>query len=406
MNEPLAPGAGIGIVGGGQLGRMLAAVAVRMGYVPHVLAPEESPPAAAHAVRHVRAEFGDEGALTEFATTVDVVTFEFENVSSSALAAAAERGRVRPGVSVLHTTQNRAREKSFLAANDLPHVSNELVEDAEKLTAALERIGYPSVVKTAGFGYDGKGQSLVAAASDAGGLAAAASLAAAGPVVVERFLDLRLELSVVGARGADGRSAVYAPVVNKHMNHILDLSVTPQLLGKGEDPEQSGEDAGGDPYLSPRLPYDVVQRAQDLTRRVMSALDLVGLCCVEFFLARSGELLINEIAPRPHNSGHLSIEAAITSQFEQQLRAVCGLPLGSTELKSYAAMANLLGEMWPAGGAPHFAAALRHEAVSLHLYGKAVARPGRKMGHLTALAATPAAAADRVLAARQALTKP
>lgn len=399
--DAVAPGAKLGIVGGGQLGRMLAAVAARMGYLPYVLAPDVQPPAAAFAARHVRAEFDDEAALKAFAAEVDVVTFEFENVSSQALAAATEVGLVRPDPAVLHVTQDRSREKRFLARHGLPHVSNRLLQRGHDLLPTLEEFGLPCVVKTAGFGYDGKGQQLIAALDDHRSLEAAAALAAAGPVVVERFIDLRLELSVVGARGADGGAAVYEPIINRHVDHILDLSVTPLIAGDldhGADQDQG---------IALSLPVELADQARRLTHEVMQSLDLVGLCCVEFFLAKSGELLINEIAPRPHNSGHLTMEAAHTSQFEQQLRAVCGLTLGSTGLKSYAAMGNLLGDLWPpeADGTrtPNFVRALSNEAVSLHLYGKTEARRGRKMGHLTALGATPAQAVERLAAARGAL---
>ncbi|HZJ09514.1 MAG TPA: 5-(carboxyamino)imidazole ribonucleotide synthase [Trueperaceae bacterium] len=413
MSEaPLQPGAKVGIVGGGQLGRMLAAAAQRLGYKPHVLAPEARPPAAAFASRHLRAEFDDVAALTALASAVDVITFEFENVSSEALAAAAAVCAVRPSPAVLDLTQDRAREKGFLRRHGLPHVANRLVPSREGLAEAVAAIGTPCVVKTAGFGYDGKGQRVIAGNDDLAGWQAAEALAATGPAVVERFVELRLELSVVGARGPGGQMRVYAPIINRHVDHILDVSVTPHLYPAAEDAyADANADANEDVEeaadaqagaIALRLPASVAAEAEDLTRDVMRHLELVGLCCVEFFLTRDGTLLVNEIAPRPHNSGHLTIEAAATSQFEQQLRAVCGLPLGSTALFSPAAMANLLGGLWSAG-APNFAAALATEAVSLHLYGKSEPRPGRKMGHLTALANEPAQAVARVLAARDAL---
>lgn len=382
---PILPGSTVGIVGGGQLGRMLAEVAVRMGYRAAVLAPEAEPPAAAFATEHVRGEFDDVAKLQAFAATVDVITFEFENVSSEALAAAAEACEVRPGPAVLHATQNRAREKAFLASSGLPHVPYRQVEGVALLLPAIREVGLPCVVKTAGFGYDGKGQVVVAGRD---GLAAARALAAAGPVVVEERVDLAAELSVVVARGVDGEVAAYAPFVNRHEGHVLDVTVAP--FAAHVDAWRGVDRAAAD-------------RARDLAVQVAERLDLVGVCCVEFFLSASGELLVNEVAPRPHNSGHLTIEAAPASQFEQQLRAVCGLPLGATTLARPAAMANLLGGLW-ADGTPDFAAALAVPGVSLHLYGKEEARPGRKMGHLTAVADDPGEALARVLSARAALT--
>lgn len=392
---PILPGSTVGIVGGGQLGRMLAEVAVRMGYRAAVLAPEAEPPAAAFATEHVRGEFDDVAKLQAFAATVDVITFEFENVSSEALAAAAEACEVRPGPAVLHATQNRAREKAFLASSGLPHVPYRQVEGVALLLPAIREVGLPCVVKTAGFGYDGKGQQLLHDLEDQAAIAAAEKLAANGPVVVERHVELARELSVVGARGPAGEVRVFDPVVNRHADHVLDLSFTPTVraLGAGAAPGEWGEF---------HLDAAVADRALELTREVMLRLELTGLLCVEFFLSTRGELLINEIAPRPHNSGHLTIEAAATSQFEQQLRAVCGLPLGDTSLVTPAAMANLLGDHWLAGR-PAFERALAIDGVRLHLYGKQEARAGRKMGHLTAVAGSPQAAVRRALAARDAL---
>lgn len=383
--EPLLPGATVGVVGGGQLGLMLGAACRRMGYRFAVLAPEERPPAAAVADLHVRAPLDDADALRELAQRVDVVTFEFENVSSAAFAAAETAGAVRPSARALHLTQHRGREKGFLAGAGLPLARWRAAADAAEVDAAIAEVGTPCVVKTAGFGYDGKGQVVVAGRD---GLAAARALAAAGPVVVEERVDLAAELSVVVARGVDGEVAAYAPFVNRHEGHVLDVTVAP--FAAHVDAWRGVDRAAAD-------------RARDLALQVAERLDLVGVCCVEFFLSASGELLVNEVAPRPHNSGHLTIEAAPASQFEQQLRAVCGLPLGATTLARPAAMANLLGGLW-ADGTPDFAAALAVPGVSLHLYGKEEARPGRKMGHLTAVADDPGEALARVLSARAALT--
>lgn len=388
--EPLPPGARVGIVGGGQLGRMLALTASRMGYEPHVLAPEAEPPAARFAAKLLRGELDDPASLATLAAAVDVVTFEFENVGSAALAAAAAACEVRPSAQVLHATQDRGREKEFLAAGGFPQVPAEHVTSAAALAAATSRIGMPCVVKTAGFGYDGKGQVVLSPASTAAAHEAAEGLARAGPVVVERYLTLAAELSVIVARGADGALAVYEPIVNRHVGGVLDVSLA--------------DDRPGDDWLRAHgLEPTLARRAQELAAAIAAGLEAVGLITVEFFVADSGELYVNEIAPRPHNSGHLTVEAAETSQFEQQLRAVCGLPLGSTRFSSAAAMANLLGDLW-ADGRPRFADALMVPGVRLHLYGKREARPGRKMGHLTATAASVAEAERRVLAARRALT--
>jgi len=278
---------------------------------------------------------------------------------------------------VLHTTQHRAREKTFLAKAGLPVTPFALIDTADDLEAAVQRLGCPAVLKTASFGYDGKGQVKIATAADA--LAAWDRLDRQS-CVLEAFIDFDRELSIIGARGVDGTIAHYGVIENTHRRHILDLSVAP-----------------GD------VPPEVEREAERIARATLEALDVVGLLCVEMFLTRGGALLINELAPRPHNSGHLTFDACVTSQFEQQLRAVCGLPLGATDRLRPAAMANLLGDLWQ-GGEPRWADALRFPDVKLHLYGKTDARPGRKMGHLTALADTAAAAARTVLAARAALT--
>lgn len=371
----LGPGATIGMLGSGQLGRMFTQVARRMGYRVHVLSPTAGSPTGQLAEVEVVADYADAEAVGRFAAAVDVVTLEFENIPSASLEAAAAHAPVRPGVRALHLTQHRAREKRFLAELGVPHVSFAEVPAGGDVAAAIAAVGTPCVVKTAGFGYDGKGQVRV---DGDNGLAAAAALAAEQPVVVERFVALAAELSVVAARGLDGRVAAFAAAHNRHVDHILDLSSAPMAL---------------EPTLA--------RHASEVTTAVLEGLELVGVACVEFFLDEGGRLLVNEIAPRPHNSGHLTIEGAETSQFEQQLRAVTGLPLGSTAPRAPAAMANLLGDLWLAGD-PDWAAALAVPGASLHLYGKAGARAGRKMGHLTATAATLEDAERRALAARAA----
>jgi 5-(carboxyamino)imidazole ribonucleotide synthase len=374
---PILPGATLGVLGSGQLGRMFAIAARRMGYRVHTLSPEYDTPTGQVADREVQAAYDDLDAVREFARGVDVVTFEFENVSAAAAEAAAASTPVRPSGSVLHTCQHRLREKRFLAGASFPVAPFAVVRSASELTAALDTVGLPAVLKTAGWGYDGKGQVKIGAVSEA-----AAAWASLGTfeAVLEAWIDFERELSVVAARGLDGSYADYGPIENRHKNHILDLSIAP---------------AG--------LPPQVAREAGEIARGVLAALDVVGVLCVELFWTRDGRLLVNELAPRPHNSGHLTFDAAVTSQFEQQLRAICGLPLGATDLLRPAAMANLLGDLWQ-GGEPDWVAACRSPAVKLHLYGKATPRPGRKMGHLTALAETPAAALEQVVTARSVLT--
>ena len=376
MSPAILPGSSIGVLGSGQLGRMFAIAARRMGYRVHVFSPESDTPTGQVADVEVSAPYEDLDAVRRFARSVEVVTFEFENVPHETADAAAEHARVRPAGSVLHVAQNREREKTFLARAGLPVPRFEVVRSPGDLEQALVRVGCPAVLKTARFGYDGKGQARIDAPTDA---ATAWGAIGQQDAVLEEFVDFERELSVVAARGLDGAMADYGAVENRHRNHILDLTIAPASV-----------------------PERVARDAQQLACAVLEALDVVGVLCVELFLARDGRLLINEIAPRPHNSGHFTFDASVTSQFEQQLRAVCGLPLGSTAQVSPAAMANLLGDLWQ-NGIPRWEAACAHRNVKLHLYGKATARPGRKMGHLTALSATTADAVRDVLAARNAL---
>jgi 5-(carboxyamino)imidazole ribonucleotide synthase len=376
-SRPILPGAVVGVLGSGQLGRMLALAAGRLGYRVHTYSPDRDTPTGHVADTEIVGSYDDTDALRRFADGVDDVTFEFENVPSASAAAIAERTLVRPAGSVLHTTQHRGREKSFLSRAGLPVVPYALVDSAEDLTAAVARLGLPAVLKTASFGYDGKGQARIDRAEDA---VAAWDRLGRQPAVLEAFVDFERELSVVAARGVDGRIAHYGVIENAHARHILDVSVAPA-----------------------RVPPQVGRDALAIARATLEALDVVGVLCVELFLTRDGRVLVNELAPRTHNSGHLTIDACATSQFEQQLRAVCGLPLGATDLLRPAAMANLLGDLWQ-DGEPRWTEALARPGVRLHLYGKRDAKPGRKMGHLTALADTPDAAADLVRDARAALT--
>jgi 5-(carboxyamino)imidazole ribonucleotide synthase len=326
----------------------------------------------------INAPYDDLGAIRDFAKNVDVVTFEFENVPAASVEAAAEFVPVRPAGSVLYTTQHRLREKTFLARNGFPTTPLVPVHSPDELHSGLEEVGCPAVLKTMGFGYDGKGQIKITSRAQA-----EAAFAATGSreLILEAFVDFELEFSIVAARGLDGCFAHWGVIENRHRNHILDLSFTPATV-----------------------PETVAHQAVEIARDLLHALDVVGVLCIEFFLTRDRQILINELAPRPHNSGHLTINASVTSQFEQQVRAVCGLPLGSTEYVSAAAMANLLGDLWNEGE-PNWAAACGGPDVKLHLYGKIEPRPGRKMGHLTALGKTSEQALERVLAARESLTE-
>ncbi len=374
--QPVLPGSVIGVLGSGQLGRMFAIAARRMGYRVHTFSPETDTPTGQVADVEIKAPYDDLNAVRGFASAVDVVTFEFENVPAATAEAAAERAPVRPSGSVLHITQHRMREKTFLRDHGFPVTPFVAINLLEDLRAGLIEFGYPSVLKTAGFGYDGKGQTKIVSESQV-----EAALAAAGKqeMILESWVDFDCELSVIGARGVDGSFAHWGVIRNEHRNHILDVSIAPA-----------------------NLPPEITRQAVVITQAVLEQLDVVGVLCVEFFLTASGELLINELAPRPHNSGHLTFDACVTSQFEQQLRAVCGLPLGSTELLRPAAMANLLGDLWK-DGEPNWSAACAFPNVKLHLYGKLMPKPGRKMGHLTALAGSADEAATLVRAAREAL---
>ena len=376
--KPVLPGAAIGVLGSGQLGRMFTIAARRMGYRVHTFSPDADTPTGQVADVEVTASYDDLRAVREFARRVGVVTFEFENVPAAAARAAAECVPVRPAGSVLHTTQQRAREKTFLAQSGFPVTPFRVVTSAAELGRALDELGTPAVLKSAAFGYDGKGQFAIQAREQA----AEAWRAVGGKEgVLEAFIDFEKEISVVGARGADGCFEHFGAIENRHEHHILDVSFTPA-----------------------RIPERLESEAVEIAHAVMEELNVAGVLCVEFFITRDGRLLINELAPRPHNSGHLTIDACITSQFEQQLRAVCGLPLGSTRRLQPTAMANLLGDLWNRHE-PNWLAASAFPGVKLHLYGKTEPRPGRKMGHLTALGETPEQAVQSVLAARASLER-
>jgi 5-(carboxyamino)imidazole ribonucleotide synthase len=366
----IAPGKTIGVLGGGQLGRMLAQAAQTLGYRVHVYEPQIHCPAGAVANHEVNASYQDADALLDFARGVDVVTYEFENIPAAALAVIAPLVPLHPSAEVLHTTQNRQREKAWLKANGLPHVAYAEALDGD-IAPAVAQVGLPCVVKTADFGYDGKGQMKLSTAAD---LEQAVAIFRGRRCVVEAWCEFSCELSVIVARSTTGETRAFPVSENIHTHHILDFSIVPA-----------------------RVPTAVAEAAEALAARIAEKIGVVGLLAVELFLTTAGELVVNELAPRPHNSGHWSLDGGETSQFEQHVRAVCGLPLGSVAVREPTVMVNILGDAWKWAdgkvvGAPRWAAILAAPRAKLHLYGKAEPRPGRKMGHFTVRAADVATA--------------
>jgi 5-(carboxyamino)imidazole ribonucleotide synthase len=371
--QVLLPGATIGIVGGGQLGRMLAMEARRMGYRTVVLDPDPDSPAGQVADAVVAAPLDDADAARELARRVDVVTLEWENADVGVLRELEATVPVRPGPHVLYVAQHRVREKDAARRLGLETAPYRAVGSLAELERALAEIGTPAVLKTARGGYDGRGQFVVRDASEAQEAFNALAGAPGGELILEGWVEFRLEASVICARSPSGEMESFGVVHNTHRGGILHTTVAPAPVA---------------PHLA--------AKAREIGETLAEGLDVVGLLAVELFVTADEHLLVNEIAPRPHNSGHYTWEACVVSQFEQQLRAVCGLPLGSTELLRPAAMINLLGEDAGTGtGIAAVAAALAEPAVALHLYGKREARPGRKMGHLTALGETPHEALER-----------
>jgi 5-(carboxyamino)imidazole ribonucleotide synthase len=377
VTAPILPGAEIGVLGGGQLGRMFTFAAARLGYRVAVLAPDDDTPAGQVSCREIRAPYEDLETVGRFARSVSVITFEFENVPEATTDAAAQYCPVRPAGSVLATTQDRIQEKAALRRLGIPLPKYAVIERDTDVAAAAVTFPGKSVLKTARWGYDGKGQRTVASGA---GIAAAWKTLNSARAVVEEYVPFRGEISVVGVRGVDGAIALYEPVANRHANHILDVSIYPAPVS-----------------TSTR------NAAHEIARAVLEGLQVIGVLCVEMFELQDGSLVVNEIAPRPHNSGHLTIDAHVCSQFEQQVRAVCGLPLGSTAAHARAAaMANLLGDVW-SKGEPDWSAALATPGLQLHLYGKEDPQIGRKMGHMTVPGADSATAERVVLASREAL---
>lgn len=361
---PLPPGATVGILGDGQLGRMSAIAAARLGYRVHIFGPDADAPAAQVAAATTVAAYDDEAALRAFAADVDVVTFEFENVSAAGLDLLESLVPVRPTPAVLRISQDRLAEKRFLSAARVGVAPWAEVGSEAELEAAAREIGLPAILKTTRFGYDGKGQARLDGPAD---LASAFLRLDPKPLVLEKFIDFAREVSVMVARGADGAIQAFDTVENRHHDHILHATLAPA-----------------------RVAPAIAESARVAAIRIAAALELVGLLCVEFFVDRDGRVLANEIAPRPHNSGHWTIEACFTSQFEQHIRAVAGLPLGLAARHADAVMINLIGPgdmaMWPQ--------LVASSGLCLHHYGKRLARPGRKMGHVTRLFARDALPGD------------
>jgi 5-(carboxyamino)imidazole ribonucleotide synthase len=374
----IAPGATLGLLGGGQLGRMFTVAARTLGYRVTVLDPDPLSPAAEFATGHLNTAYTHPVSLQELAQTCAAVTTEFENAPAEALLALAEKTVVRPSGNAVAVAQDRSREKGFIAAQGLPLGPWAAVVSDADFDAALARVQLPAILKTARFGYDGKGQATIASRAD---LERVFVQWKRVPCVLEERLALEREISVILARSADGAVAVFPVAENRHANGILDVTIAPA-----------------------RIPDTLAAEATVLATRLAGALDYVGVLAVEMFVVGGG-LLINEIAPRPHNSGHYTIDACRTSQFEQQVRVLCGLPLGDPTQHSPAVMVNLLGDIW-GNGEPRWDAVLRHAGAHLHLYGKREARPGRKMGHVTVCEGTSALALDVALAIRRDLGIP
>lgn len=378
MSGAILPGATLGIFGSGQLGRMFALAARPMGYRVHVFSEERNSPAGQVADREFVENFHDLDAVKEFANSVDVASYEFENVPAEAIATAEEFIPVRPRSGALRVVQNRITEKTALKNAGLPVTPFIPVHSIEDLLTGYTAMARPCILKTARFGYDGKGQAPV---TSLGAAPAAWNSLKTDEAILEAQIGFQCEISVVAARSPNGEFLAYPAFENIHAKHILDVTLAPA-----------------------RVSPEILRDADEIARAVFETLDAVGVMCVEFFVTPFDELLINEIAPRPHNSGHLTINAHVTSQFEQQVRSICGLPLGSVQQFRPACMVNLLGHLWDQGD-PAWGEAFSDPDVKLHLYGKQEARPGRKMGHLTVLGDNLETAQKKALAARAALVR-
>ncbi len=367
----ILPGSTIGFLGGGQLARMSALAARAMGYDVHVLDPDPDCPARAVASQLVTATFDDVGAAINFAKACDVITLDIEQVSTESIAAASLHAPVHPGAAPIHIIQDRGRQKAWLENNGFPVAPFRIAHTPHDVAQAFQALGR-SIAKTTSGGYDGRGQARIRSPHD---LDTAGALTHSATVVVEQWIELVGELSVMVARSSAGETRTFPVSWNHHDNGVLTWAMTPAPVS----------DRTTDAAIA-------------LATAIASRLGIVGLLAVEMFVTTDDTLMVNELAPRPHNTFHATERACLTSQFEQQVRAVCGLPLGSTELVSAGAIINLLGDLWSADGrAPIWDRALEVPGVRLHLYGKKLAKPGRKMGHLSAAGATPEAARDAVL---------
>jgi len=356
----ILPDATLGVLGGGQLGRMFTVAARTMGYRVMVLDPDPASPAAELANAHICAAFDDRAALEKLGRACAAITTEFENVPADSLDYLAQFCPVRPSAAAVAIAQNRIREKTFLRDSGFETAAFAEINSKAEIEDALRKIGTPALLKVSQFGYDGKGQATVDNLAEA---YSAFEQMGCQPCVLEQRLNLHTELSVVVARSTSGETVAYPAAENIHVRGILDLSVVPAAVSA-----------------------ELSQRATGAARAVASKLDYCGVMAVEFFVVEHGRLLINEIAPRPHNSGHYTMDACLTSQFDQQVRAMCGLPLGDARLLAPVAMVNILGDIWRDGTPPPWSAVLNEPRAKLHLYGKREARPGRKMGHFTCIA--------------------
>lgn len=357
--SPILPGATLGMLGGGQLGRMFTIAARTMGYRVIVLDPDPHSPAGAIANLHLEAEYLHDQALAGMGQECAAVSTEFENVPGSALERLAEDCAVRPSAAAVRPTQDRLDEKAFLDNAGLPTTPWAPVREAADITTAIEKVGTPAVLKRAQGGYDGKGQAMI---GEAGEVEAAFSGLGEAPCILERRIDLARELSVIVCRAADGTVACYPPGENVHVDGILATTRVPAPIDDS-----------------------LAEQARRIAADTATALDYCGVLGVELFVAADGAVMINELAPRPHNSGHYTLDASATTQFEQQVRLLCGLAPGATDLQSPVAMVNLLGDLWNDGD-PDWTRVFDHPGAKLHLYGKREPRPGRKMGHVNVLA--------------------
>jgi 5-(carboxyamino)imidazole ribonucleotide synthase len=358
----IEPESTIGMLGGGQLGRMSILAGRHLGYKFKVFEPIANSPAGMVADQEFNANYSDKETLTSFAKGLSAITLEFENVSAEAVQTLSEVCPVHPNAEILYTCQNRAREKEFLTRQNIPCAPFAVAKNVKKLQESITRIGAPCVIKTADSGYDGKGQFKISQGQEWDAEKIWQELGNPDAVVIEKWISHQGEFSAIVARNESGEIKVFPIAENIHINHILHISIVPA-----------------------RLTPKTLKDGEEIAKNVAETLGLVGLLAIEFFLDPNGKLLVNEMAPRPHNSGHYTMNACATSQFEQHIRAVAGLPLGSTKLLSPCVMVNILGDAWEKG-TPDWAKLLRDPDVKLHLYDKGAPRKGRKMGHFTVLA--------------------